>query len=398
MKWICSQIGAREHYAIPRVLTRKGDLKSFFTDLWFPPKNILRTLSSSFSGRFHPELSLEKVRSNNLKGLWWEFKRRKMQDPYIGFLQYGRWFSEETRNLICKFSEIDKETIFFSYDTGFLETAEYVKSKGGMCVVCQIDPGVTEQLIVKEECVLWPGWANDVCVPSEYNARRSLEWELADKVMVNSEWSKKALITQGVPEQKLVVIPLCYEPGLSISIKQNMYCGNSNRPLKVLWLGNVNLRKGIQYLIEAAHLLVNENIIFNIVGPLEITNKGLQSAPKNMNFHGRCMRNDAKQWYVESDLFVLPTLSDGFAITQLEAMAYGLPVITTSCCGKVVSDGEDGFFVPKRNSEALANKILTISQDRYQLKSLSRGASTKAQLYNMNYLSRNIKKLESLLV
>lgn len=57
-------------------------------------------------------------------------------------------------------------------------------------------------------------------------------------------------------------------------------------------------------------------------------------------------------------MFILPTLSDGFAITQLEAMANGLPVIATPNCGSVVSEGIDGFLVPPRNYESIVHMIL----------------------------------------
>jgi glycosyltransferase involved in cell wall biosynthesis len=62
--------------------------------------------------------------------------------------------------------------------------------------------------------------------------------------------------------------------------------------------------------------------------------------------------------YQHSDVFVLPTLSDGFAITQLEAMAYGLPLIVTPNCGRVVEDGVTGFIVPPRDSATLADAIM----------------------------------------
>ena len=102
-----------------------------------------------------------------------------------------------------------------------------------------------------------------------------------------------------------------------------MQIGSS--PLRVLFLGQVILRKGIQYLIAAARRLEAENIRFDVVGPIGISRRAMTTAPSNMTFHGRTGRDQAATWYQRSHLFVLPTLSDGFAITQLEAMTYGLP-------------------------------------------------------------------------
>jgi len=58
-------------------------------------------------------------------------------------------------------------------------------------------------------------------------------------------------------------------------------------------------------------------------------------------------------WYRSADVFVLPTLSDGFAITQIEAMSHGLPVIATPNCASVVENGVDGLWCPQKTAEHL---------------------------------------------
>jgi glycosyltransferase involved in cell wall biosynthesis len=69
-------------------------------------------------------------------------------------------------------------------------------------------------------------------------------------------------------------------------------------------------------------------------------------------------RDCVGELYSAADVFVLPTVSDGFAITQLEAMAHGVPVITTPNCGEVVEHGRNGYVVPARDARALADAIL----------------------------------------
>jgi hypothetical protein len=102
--------------------------------------------------------------------------------------------------------------IFFGYDTGFLEAASYIRKRGGKAVVCQMDPSRFEVDLVKAEEKLWPGWAKrSVEVPESYFKRREQEWAIADLVMVNSAWSRQALISQGVKDDKIIVVPLAYE-------------------------------------------------------------------------------------------------------------------------------------------------------------------------------------------
>jgi glycosyltransferase involved in cell wall biosynthesis len=77
-----------------------------------------------------------------------------------------------------------------------------------------------------------------------------------------------------------------------------------------------------------------------------------------MTFHGPVSRDGTAGWYRKADLFILPTLSDGFALTQLEALAHGLPVIATPNCARVVEEGKTGFIIPPRDPQALAEAIL----------------------------------------
>lgn len=396
MKWICSQIGAREHYAIPRALNASGSIDLFVTDFWCPPSSLLSTASISLRARYHSGLRDVDVLSFDLKSLWNERLRRKNYNQYLGFVEYGKYFSSQVRNIL-KRKYITSESIFFSYDTGFYEAGEYFKSNGGRCIVCQIDPSETEQEIVKAECELWPGWENFCKAPDVYNMRRRSEWEIADLVIVNSEWSKNSLVEQGVPSHKVSVIPLCYENN-TINYKKKSRSPKNGETIRVLWLGNVIIRKGIQYLIESARMLEKENIRFDIVGPIGISHDVVKDAPKNMYFHGRCPRANVKSWYENSDIFVLPTLSDGFAITQIEAMAYGLPVIATKCCGQVVNNGENGFVIPDRHPLALANAINMLYRDQALREAFSIAALARSKQFGVDQLSQNLKKTENVLL
>jgi glycosyltransferase involved in cell wall biosynthesis len=161
-----------------------------------------------------------------------------------------------------------------------------------------------------------------------------------------------------------------------------------------LFLGQVILRKGIQYLIQAARLLEWENIRFDIVGPIGISEAARASAPKNVFFHGRAVRDEAAKWYGQADVFVLPTLSDGFAITQLEAMANSLPVITTACCGEVVSDGVDGFVIPPRNDTALAVTLQRYLTKPELLGSQRASALDKSRQFTLERLAGDLLSLE----
>jgi len=167
---------------------------------------------------------------------------------------------------------------------------------------------------------------------------------------------------------------------------------NLDGPLTVLWIGTVNLRKGIQYLIEAAKLLKdNPRIRIVVAGPLAISQMAVASAPPNVEFVGRITRDQTDDWYRKADVFVLPTISDGFAVTQVEAMAQAMPVIATPNCGTVVTHGVDGLIVPIRDPAALAEAILTLDRDRKLLHDMSYKALDASTHF---YLPRQAQLLE----
>jgi glycosyltransferase involved in cell wall biosynthesis len=409
MKWICSQIGAREHYAIPRVLDRAGKLERLYTDFWASaPWRLIGKLTgkASLATRCHPDLAGAPVTAFNLQAL--KASRQSFSNPYEGYLQVGEAFGQQVvRHLQSPNSKLraPSSTILFGYDTGFLEPAQWMKARGGKSIVGQMDPARYEVDLVKAEEKRWQGWAKrSVEVPESYYQRREAEWAVADLVMVNSAWSKQALIKQGVRDDKIVVVPLAFEaksprpstfvPRLDSHTSSRRSTFDARRPLRVLFLGQVILRKGIQYLIEAARLLEKEPVQFDIVGSIGISVEAVASAPSNLTFHGPVSRDRTEEFYREADLFVLPTLSDGFALTQLEAMAHGLPVIATPNCGEVVSDGVDGLIVPASDANALAEALQLLLQDPEKLMTMSEATGAKLEQFSLRRLGDNLAELE----
>jgi glycosyltransferase involved in cell wall biosynthesis len=400
VSWICAQIGAREHYAVPRVLHRSGRLEALFTDYWSQgPWRALGSLAGGarLAGRWHPELSDAEAYGFNatavLEGLRQRFLRG---DAYLSFLRAGSAFGRHVRSAMSRRREQDwGNTVFFGYDTGFLEAAAWAKDRGAACVVCQMDPSQFEVELVRGEESRWPGWARaPLLVPEEYHAWRKAEWALADAVVVNSKWTRDALVDQGVPPEKIETIPLAYEPEPSRPDSPPPLPRPADAPLRVLFLGQVNLRKGVPYLLAAAKGLRGAPVKIDIVGPIALSDHAVVSAPPNVEFHGPVPRSRAADFFAAADVFVIPTVSDGFAITQLEAMAHGLPVISTPNCGEVVTDGLDGFVVPARDPAALANALRTLVDDPERLEAMGDAAREKVGKFSLDALDRNLRALE----
>jgi glycosyltransferase involved in cell wall biosynthesis len=78
-------------------------------------------------------------------------------------------------------------------------------------------------------------------------------------------------------------------------------------------------------------------------------------------------------------VLLFPTLSDGFGLVQVEAMAHGLPVIATPCCGEVVQDTRNGFIVPPRDSDAISDRLLTLLEQPDLLARMSAAAYSRSR-------------------
>jgi glycosyltransferase involved in cell wall biosynthesis len=397
--WIISQIGSRQHYGVPRGFETTCQLKRFYTDAWCPrfAGRLLRYGNAplrAFAARWHGEVPSKKVVSFNVQAIrdgitLARAKKQTQEETYREYLRIGRIFDQSVADHLTPDGRVDPSAdAFFGFNTGALQTLRLLRTRGVRTVLDQIDPAKVEEDMVFAEAEKWPGWQSiSGRVPQEYWDHMAAEWEAADLVLVNSEWSRKALVAQGVPNNKICIVPVAYEPDVGPIPLPRRDTG----PLTVLWLGSVILRKGIPYLIEAAKLLTGTKLKFIVAGPIGISQQALSSAPANMTFMGRVTRDQTDQVYQSADIFVLPTISDGFAVTQVEAMSKGLPVITTPNCGQVVTDGLDGLVVPAGNSAALAEAIAKLDNDRPLLAEMSHNAFLRSTQFLLPNQARQVE-------
>lgn len=396
-RWIVAQVGAREHYSIPRSFARAGLLRYFYTEAWVGwSRRWLWRLpgpARSLALRHHPAIP----RSTVISFTWHELVRQsrlfwKPQPPtvtaqYEEYIRLGGGLATRARKDLERRTLLPSIDAFIGFSSGSLEILELLRERSIFSIVDQIDPGRVEEDLVLEECERWPGWQSAPGrIPQAYWDRLAREWELADRVLVNSDWSRRALERQGVPSSKLMVVPLSYEPDAWAAPREW-----SDGPLTVLWLGSVILRKGIPYLLDAARQLLHARVRFIVAGPIGIRSSEIEAAPSNVEFVGRVTRDKASELYRRSHVFVLPTISDGFAITQLEAMAHGLPVIATPCCGEVVEENVDGFIVPPRDPQAIVQRIERFLENRSLVSQMSERAIDKSRAFGIDRIAEKLE-------
>jgi glycosyltransferase involved in cell wall biosynthesis len=361
--WLVFQIGAREHYAIARALRARGVPGALVTDFWLPPGCRLGGLPGAgrLRDRYHADLADARVCAFNTRFLFFELSRRfggRCGWPVV--VARNRLFQKQAlRALEGIRGELDAGAVptVFSYSYAALELFRHARRLGWRTVLGQIDPGPEEERIVAAEHRRYPemrsGWQP---APAGYWDSWREETGLADRIIVNSGWSRQCLLKEGVPEEKLEVVPLVYQPAGADG-------GGTVRPRKpgpfrVLFLGQIILRKGIARLLEAMRLLVDEEVELILAGPSEIDPAAWRDAP-NVRWIGPLRRGAVGTFYQDADVFILPTLSDGYALTQLEALGHGLPVIASRHCGAAVTHGGNGWILDALEPAGIAAAIRT---------------------------------------
>ena len=155
--------------------------------------------------------------------------------------------------------------------------------------------------------------------------------------------------------------------------------------LESCFLGQVILRKGILELMEAIQKMQGEPVHWTIVGGGEsLLLERLRSLPQT-TVAGPILRGEVTNYYRNADLFILPTHSDGFAITQLEALAHGLPIVASNHCGEVIQHGVNGELLDNVASAEIVRTVRGFL-----------GEPDKLLTYSRNTLTENSFTLEDL--
>ena len=396
-EWLVFQLGAREYYALPRALHERGRLAALFTDAWVDPRSslhsALKPLSSRLVTRYEPRLKNSHVEHFTNSLIWFEARRalsgKRNPNAWEHIIARNRWFQQcVVRRLTASgLVETRRRAVFHAFSYAARDIFAAAKRAGQFTVLQQIDPGLREEELVAETCFRHSGLTLDwKPAPREYWQDWLEECSLADAIVVNSEWSRRGLVAKNIPSEKIVTVPLIYEADNHSPSCHRKFPSrfDQSRPLQVLFLGNLCIRKGIVEMLEAVELLRGAPVSFSFVGPSEIQLPQRIRANSRVNWCGAVPRTEVHGFYSQSDVFILPTHSDGFGLTQLEAQSWGLPVIASVNCGAVVKHGENGLLLPAVSGLAIAEAIEVILKDPAQLSKMSMRSKRSIMDYSVD--------------
>jgi glycosyltransferase involved in cell wall biosynthesis len=213
-------------------------------------------------------------------------------------------------------------------------------------------------------------------------SKEQREYQLADLVFVLSSFAYQSFLEQGFDHQKLRLMlsgnqTEKFRPHRSV-INERIKRIIAKQPLRVLMVGTFSYRKGasdLEQIISAA----GNNFQFRFIGSISDETKNLLSritAQKHsqLEFINRQPHFKLPQFYSQADIFIFPTIEDGYPAVLAQAHASGLPIIATTNCSApdIIVENQTGWVVPIRSPDAFVEKLQWCDQHREELAAMVR--------------------------
>ncbi len=240
--------------------------------------------------------------------------------------------------------------------------------------------------LLVEEAELQPEWASTLVGNHDSAAktdRKDAELAQADVVFVASTFTRKTLEDAAPFNASIVVVP--YGAPRIQSITTPVVRPSTKR-LRVLFVGSLGQRKGLSYLFDACKRLPHA-VELTVIGrrPFEAC-PALDRELRRVRWIPTCSHAEVLAEMAAHDVFVFPSLFEGFGLVLLEAMAMGLPVITTAHTAgpDLLRHGIDGFIVPIRDSVAIARHLELLHREPDRRAEMSRESRLRAARFTWN--------------
>ena len=394
--WLVAQLGARMHYAVPRIFHAAGMLETLYTDIcagaWAEPLGrlplgLLPGPLTRLAGRIPHGVPPARIHSFPLFGLEYAARRAAARTP-SALTAVHLWAGAAFCDAILR-AGLGKAAAVYTFNSAGLRLLRRARQLGVMTVVEQtLVPAAVEDALLAEEREAYPDWQPSLGRDrnrSAFCAREYSEWECADLIVCGSRFVREGILRCGGPADRTVVVPYGVDTAAPPVVRSL-----SRRPLRVLTVGAAGLRKGTPYVLEAARALQGA-AVFRLVGSIGISAAAVRRLADSVELTGALPRAAIPRQLAWADVFLLPSICEGSATVCYEALAAGLPVITTPNAGSVVRHGIDGFIVPVRDAEAIAAAIDSIRTAPALLLSLSRNAALRAREFTLQQYGERLR-------
>jgi len=391
---VVSYAGVHQAYQLALAAHEMNKLQNFYCSIYdapgfWGPRFADFVGKGYFEGRCADGLGLDKVVEFPWPLIW-----KAMRDKFYRRGE-GDWFNVNNffDLYVAKQLQRSQPSIFVGTSTSDLHSLVAAKRNGATLVHdCPSVHPFFESRLLEEAADLAGMKIHKSTSPGRMEMRKLREYDLANFLLVYSGFHGKGFENEGFRPEQIFEIPLWVDPVLWYRNAVD-YPGymEPTKPLKLLFVGSISLRKGIPFLLDAV-VKCGAAVELTIVGtppprahPLLVTKKN------NVTYLLPQSKTQLRNIYQMHDVFVLPSVCDSFGFVALEAMACGLPVIMTENCGAPAPNYS--WKVPAMNSQHLAERILYYANERSLIPEHGKIAMAFATTYTPQRYRNNVCRL-----
>jgi starch synthase len=394
---IVAHPGTQHSYQTALALQEAKLLHSYLTGLYYKPESLLcqvlstiKPLRQRLLDRCQDGLASDRVYLHPFGELSYLVLTR--MSPFAGHAnQILRWRNQRFDKLVARSVRTHRPGAVLCYDTCALHAFTAAAEVGSLRILDQsIGHWRTLAELMYEESQLHPDFADSLPdhLPEWFLAQCSTEAVVADVIMVGSQYAKDTLVRHGVEPSNIAVVPY----GADIERFRPARRAKQTR-FRLLFVGQLSQRKGIKYLLEAVKGLSLPKLELVLVGGVVGSGSGLIPYREHFIHVPHVPRYAVHNYFQLADLLVYPSLHEGSALAIYEALASGLPVITTANSGSVIRDGVEGFIVPIRDVQALKEKILLLYEQPELCQVMAQNARKLAEQFSWAAYRRKVGDL-----
>lgn len=400
---IVSHSGKQYVHQLLYALQRKGYLQLFITSIWYKPNfwvyklllgvpvigNVL--YNKFLKKKTYPEQKEELIEQYPWKEFWRQIlvqvSSKYRTEKYVFEVEkaHDHYVAKRLKSL--------KPAIFIGYEKSSLESFKEIKRQGGITVLDLAQVHYKYLIELRETQETFQDLFEDENLFNQINKVKAAEYEQADYILTLSEFAKSTLLKFGVDERKIKVVSLGYNP--QVFKPKTQYLKPKTPKLKLVYTGTFTKRKGIHLLLQTIKELNLPGLELTIIGPILDGEELFEQYKEWFTYYDFLHHEEMVKHFHESDVYVFPSYLDSWAMTVIEAMACGLPVIVTENTGAkdAVVDGESGFVLKIDDKEALKEKIRFFYHQPDQIEVFGRQAVKAADNYQWENYYRQINNI-----
>ncbi|MDA8375733.1 MAG: glycosyltransferase family 4 protein [Planctomycetia bacterium] len=392
------------HYAQPLALHRQGVLFALYTD-WYNDHSLPVRAAIAATERFRPHLAqkMRQRRHSGLNGV------SVFHHPLFGMVLPAVQASGQTLGAIRHWA---LARIFFAQSSrGPLaghpaypdavagpmhcfgaDGVRLYQSRGIRVVVDQVIAPYRELFRQQElQRQFWPGWEPASSQPPPQSEIDQEEQTLAavDHIVAPSRYVVESLAAIGHGPDRVSLL----EYPLDASVYRPVDRTNRSGPMVLGFVGSVNLRKGIPWLVESLKLLDPALFRCVVVGPIGLNDYGMVELKKVAEVVGPVPRAQVRAWLEKFDVFFFPSTCEGSPTVVAEAMATGLPVITSVAGGQLIREGIDGFVCSYDQPSQYAQCISILAKDKDRRLAMGAAARQRVEQFSVDAYGRGLRKI-----